>query len=83
MLTPKPTCRTAPTAQDSAPWQDLPHAGGIAAVGTFGPGRDAMPTPNIVLSVLWAVRRGLGLRYLRVRSLFQAWQLMGSSRKLW
>jgi len=31
----------------------------------------------------WGFRNGAPQLYLRVRSLFQAWQLMGSSRKLW
>lgn len=31
----------------------------------------------------WGFWDGVPWLYLRVRSLFQAWQLMGSSRKLW
>lgn len=31
----------------------------------------------------WGFRDTVPQPYLRVRSLFQAWQLMGSSRKLW
>lgn len=74
-----------PTSPNPAPH----HPRGIAQ-----PRRGCgVPVPTLVyLMIPWGfgdlgpgMRRsqwGRG-RYLRVRSLFQAWQLMGSSRKLW
>ena len=66
------TCFPKPTPDPTLPRPGGHHPLWGCSAGTVG-----------ASGLSWGFWDGVPQPYLRVRSLFQAWQLMGSSRKLW